>query len=121
MPGARVSFMTYDYPLIEDPITYKNLDVASLIDIGCMKMSAIMHRGAKKDFIDLYFILQELVLINKKLEDQINYQINRELYSEYLYLSMASYLEDKGLAGMANFMVVQAEEERFHAMKFHSL
>jgi ferritin len=57
-------------------------------------------------------------MINKKLEDQINYQINRELYSEYLYLSMAAYLEDKGLAGMANFMVVQAQEEHFHAMKF---
>ena len=57
-------------------------------------------------------------MINKKLEDQINYQINRELYSEYLYLSMAAYLEAKGLSGMANFMVVQAEEEHFHAMKF---
>ena len=57
-------------------------------------------------------------MINKKLEDQINHQINRELYSEYLYLSMAAYLEDKGLAGMANFMVVQAQEEHFHAMKF---
>ncbi|MCF7832028.1 MAG: ferritin [Candidatus Marinimicrobia bacterium] len=57
-------------------------------------------------------------MISKKMEDQINYQINRELYSEYLYLSMAAYLEDKGLAGMANFMIVQAQEEHFHAMKF---
>lgn len=57
-------------------------------------------------------------MINKKLEEKINYQINRELYSEYLYLSMAAYLEDKGLAGMAHFMVVQAQEEHFHAMKF---
>ena len=57
-------------------------------------------------------------MINKKLEDQINYQINREIYSEYLYLSMAAYLEDKGLAGMAHFMIVQAQEEHFHVMKF---
>lgn len=57
-------------------------------------------------------------MINKKLEDQINYQINRELYSEYLYLAMAAYLEDLGLAGMAHFMEVQAQEEHFHAMKF---
>lgn len=57
-------------------------------------------------------------MIDKKLENQINYQINRELYSEYLYLSMAAYLEDKGLAGMAHFMRVQGEEEHFHAMKF---
>ncbi|MEA2077872.1 MAG: ferritin [Candidatus Marinimicrobia bacterium] len=59
-------------------------------------------------------------MINKKLEEQINYQINRELYSEYLYLSMASYLEGKGLPGMANFMIVQAQEERFHTMKFYN-
>lgn len=57
-------------------------------------------------------------MIDKKLEKQINYQINRELYSEYLYLAMSAYLESKGLEGMANFMKVQAEEEHFHAMKF---
>ncbi|MDD3095315.1 MAG: ferritin [Candidatus Neomarinimicrobiota bacterium] len=57
-------------------------------------------------------------MIDKKLEKQINYQINRELYSEYLYLAMSAYLEKKGLPGMANFMKVQAEEEHFHAMKF---
>mgnify|MGYP001233723314 CR=1 FL=1 len=57
-------------------------------------------------------------MINKKLEERINYQINRELYSEYLYLSMSAYLENNGLAGMANFMRVQAQEEHFHAMKF---
>ncbi|MFO7841623.1 MAG: ferritin [Fidelibacterota bacterium] len=56
-------------------------------------------------------------MIDKKLQEKINYQINRELYSEYLYLSMSAYLEDKGLPGMANFMRVQAEEEHFHAMK----
>lgn len=58
-------------------------------------------------------------MINKKLEDQINYQINRELYSEYLYMSMAAYLEDQGLSGMAHFMEVQAQEEHFHAIKFY--
>jgi len=58
-------------------------------------------------------------MIDKKLEKQINYQINRELYSEYLYLAMSAYLEDKGLSGMAHFMRVQAEEEHFHAMKFY--
>lgn len=57
-------------------------------------------------------------MISKKLQNVINEQINKEFYSEYLYLSMAAYLEDKGLSGLANFMIVQAEEERFHAMKF---
>ena len=57
-------------------------------------------------------------MLNEKLEKTINYQINRELYSEYLYLAMASYLESEGYAGFANFMRVQADEEHFHAMKF---
>ena len=58
-------------------------------------------------------------MISQKLQDAINEQINKEIYSEYLYLSMAAYLESQGFAGMASFMVTQAEEEHFHAMKFY--
>jgi ferritin len=49
----------------------------------------------------------------------MNEQINKELFSAYLYLSMAAYFEDKNLSGFANWMRVQAEEERGHAMKFY--
>jgi ferritin len=58
-------------------------------------------------------------MLSQTLQDAINEQINKELYSEYLYLSMAAYLDAMGLPGMANFMKVQGEEERFHAMKFY--
>jgi ferritin len=57
-------------------------------------------------------------MISKKLQNAINKQINKELYSEYLYLSMAAYLESIGLEGFANFFKIQVQEERFHAMKF---
>ena len=57
-------------------------------------------------------------MISKKLQTTINYQINKELYSEYLYLSMAAYLESIGLEGFANFFKIQVQEERYHAMKF---
>ena len=57
-------------------------------------------------------------MISKKLQNAINKQINKELYSEYLYLSMAAYLESIGLEGFANFFKVQVQEERFHTMKF---
>lgn len=50
-------------------------------------------------------------MISKKLEDAINYQINRELFSEYYYLSMASYFNSVGLRGFENFFLVQVEEE----------
>src|SRR5512139_2185224 len=57
-------------------------------------------------------------MIGKAMQDAMNEQINKELYSSYLYLSMAAYYEDKNLPGFANWMRVQAEEEREHAMKF---
>ncbi len=58
-------------------------------------------------------------MISQKLEQAINYQINRELFSEYYYLSMASYFNSTGLSGFENFFLVQVEEERFHAMKMY--
>ena len=58
-------------------------------------------------------------MISQKLEDAFNYQINRELFSEYYYLSMASYFSSVGLSGFENFFLVQVEEERFHAMKMY--
>lgn len=58
-------------------------------------------------------------MISQKMQDAINEMINKEIYSEYLYLSMAAYLDSLGLSGMANFMKIQVQEERFHAMKFY--
>ncbi|WP_423127469.1 ferritin [Gaoshiqia sp. Z1-71] len=48
----------------------------------------------------------------------LNAQINAEIHSAYLYLSMSAWFEDKGLAGFANWMKVQYQEELTHAMKF---
>jgi ferritin len=53
------------------------------------------------------------------MQDAMNEQINKELYSSYLYLSMAAYLEDKNLPGFAHWMRVQEAEEREHAMKLY--
>ncbi len=57
-------------------------------------------------------------MISTKLQEAINSQINKELFSEYLYLSMAAYCESENLDGIANFFHVQTKEEHFHAMKF---
>lgn len=59
----RLSFMSYRYPLIAPLIVAEFFDVAALIDIGCMKLSAITSRTAYKDYVDLYFILQSVSLI----------------------------------------------------------
>ncbi len=58
----RLSFMTYKYQLIEPVISTDFFDLASIVDIGCMKLSAITSRTAYKDYVDLYFILNEVSL-----------------------------------------------------------
>lgn len=59
-----------------------------------------------------------IALIGKKIAAAFNEQINHELYSAYLYLSMAAYFHSVGLDGFASWMRVQAKEEELHAMKF---
>ncbi len=56
-------------------------------------------------------------MLEKKVRDLINEQINKEFYSAYLYLDFANYYYDLGLDGFAKWYDVQAGEERDHAMK----
>ncbi len=58
-------------------------------------------------------------MISKKMQDALNGQINAELYSAYLYLSMEGYFQSLNLAGFANWMRVQTQEELMHAMKIY--
>ena len=55
-------------------------------------------------------------MINETLEKAFNDQINAEFYSEYLYLSMYAYFDRMNLQGFKNWMDVQRQEERAHAM-----
>lgn len=59
-------------------------------------------------------------MISERMQYAVNEQINAELYSSYLYLSMASYFDHAGLKGFSNWMNVQAQEELFHAIKFRN-
>lgn len=57
-------------------------------------------------------------MLKEKMEKALNEQINKELYSSYLYLSMSAYAQSLGLPGIANWMKIQAQEEQTHANKF---
>jgi ferritin len=57
-------------------------------------------------------------MLPKKVLDEMNVQINKELYSAYLYLAMAAHFEGANLPGFAHWMKAQAAEEQAHAMKF---
>ncbi len=56
-------------------------------------------------------------MLSKKMEKALNVQINAELFSSYLYLSMSAYFESEGYEGMASWMRTQYQEEEWHAMK----
>ena len=56
--------------------------------------------------------------MDRKVIELLNEQVNKELYSAYLYLDMANYYIDKGLDGFGNWYNIQAQEERDHAMLF---
>ena len=57
-------------------------------------------------------------MVNAKVHELLNAQINKEFYSAYLYLDFSNYFKEKGLDGFANWYKVQAQEERDHAMLF---
>lgn len=59
-------------------------------------------------------------MISENLHEALNDQLNFEFYSAHAYLAMAAYCTDQNYDGFANFFLVQAEEERFHAMKFYT-
>ncbi|HPN73229.1 MAG TPA: ferritin, partial [Candidatus Omnitrophota bacterium] len=58
-------------------------------------------------------------MISDKMVKGITRQINREIYSGYFYLAMASFAQDAGLSGVANWFNVQLQEELSHAKKFY--
>lgn len=70
---VRISFMTYRYPLLDVLVETEYLRLASLSDIGCMKLGAIVSRSELKDYTDIFFILKKfsltelLIKLSKKI------------------------------------------------------
>ncbi len=91
--GVKISFFQYPYPLISAKIKYgQNIYLAGIPDIAVMKMEAIAGRGSYKDFIDVYFILQDY-----SLEDILGF-VKRKFsnidYNETHLLKSLTYFED---------------------------
>jgi ferritin len=59
-------------------------------------------------------------MISKKMADRINEQINREMFSGYLYLAMAARMQEGGYKGVGNWLTIQYHEEMFHAMRMYA-
>lgn len=66
--NIRISFFTYNYPLLFSSKKIEGIFVADSKDIGCMKISAISSRGSKKDFVDVFFICQKIIPLSELLK-----------------------------------------------------
>ncbi len=64
---VKVSFLYYPYPLLGTGQVYKNVQLAGLRDIALMKLVALVQRGTRKDFVDLYFLDKEQVNFEEML------------------------------------------------------
>jgi len=60
--GVKVDVLNYPYKFISEPIRYNGISLCNKEDICAMKLKTAMNRGAKKDFYDIYFLLQEFSL-----------------------------------------------------------
>ncbi|WP_028843983.1 nucleotidyl transferase AbiEii/AbiGii toxin family protein [Pseudothermotoga elfii] len=92
LDGIKVSLFEYPYPLLEEPDKITDLYLAHDKDIACMKMSAIAQRGLKKDFFDLWYLIniyrwgmkELLSMLERKYKD----------YNPLIFLKALVYFED---------------------------
>ena len=88
--GVKVDIVNYDYPWIDALVAEDNIRLASPKDIAAMKVNAVMGRGTKKDFIDVYFLLRHF-----SLEELIKLYLQKyNDGSEYRALLSMSYFAD---------------------------
>ncbi len=88
--GIKVDFVNYQYQLIEKPLEIEGIRMLSTKDIAAMKLNAIAGRGSKKDFIDLYFLLNEF-----SLKQMLDFYLQKyHDGSEFMVLKSLSYFEE---------------------------
>ena len=110
LEGVKVDFVNYKYPLIGDVKIDAGIRLTGLPDIGAMKLAAITGRGRKRDFVDLYFLLQYYTLeelfafYNNKYQDGSGFMVARSL----AYFQDAEEDEDLLLFKPANWELVKA-------------
>ena len=85
-----VSFFVYPYPLIRPTVQFDQLKLASKEDIAAMKLIAIVQRGTQRDFVDIYFLLQEF-----SLRELLSFATQKFAgYQEMLFLKALVFFDD---------------------------
>jgi len=89
---VKLQFLEYPYPLLQPFVEWKGMKISSVIDIGCTKLQTISMRGSKKDFVDLYFLLERHSLEELLLYAQEKYA--QSDYSQTHIIKSLVYFED---------------------------
>jgi len=90
--SVNISFLKYEYSLIKSSHKYSDLIIADVLDIALMKLNAISGRGSKKDFIDIFFLLNIFSLSELFKEYENKYGV--EISNNYHLLKSLVYFED---------------------------
>jgi predicted nucleotidyltransferase component of viral defense system len=94
--GVKVDFVNYQYPWLDKPLEFNNIRMAGLKDIAAMKINAIAGRGSKKDFIDIYYLLQHF-----NLNEMIEFYLQKYSDgSEFLARKSLTYFGDADIEEM---------------------
>jgi len=111
--GIKVSFFKYPYSSLQKPEKLEGLTVASLADLAAMKVIAISQRGARRDFVDLYFIMESGFSIGELLQLTKDKMSDLNISETHLLKSLV-YFEDAILDPMPK-MKVQVSWEQMTA------
>src|SRR3989344_6726861 len=103
LKGFKLQFLLCPYKLLEKPLTYQKLSVSSLIDVACTKLITISDRGHKKDFVDLYFLLQHITLTH--LFDALTKKYININYNEAHILKSLFYFEEADEQPMPRMLI----------------
>lgn len=90
--GVKLQFLEYPYPLIKPFVRWNSIQLSSVDDIACTKLQTIGMRGSKKDFIDLYFVLQLYSL--EHLFELLKKKYTHVEYSQTHILKSLIYFDD---------------------------
>lgn len=98
LKGVQVQFLGYPYPLLKPAYNWEGINISSVLDIACTKLQTISQRGSKKDFVDLYFILNKYSL--KELFQKMDQKYPKANFNKVHLLKSLTYFVDADLQPM---------------------
>jgi len=99
--NVKVDFVNYSYPWLSESLVRDNIRLAAIKDIAAMKLAAVTGRGSKKDFVDLYFLLQHYSLESLMKMYNTKYPDG----STFLVLKSLTYFADAENEGDLNMLI----------------